>query len=132
MSEKEHTYFRHFVLTKGLVDYRAGRHKHAVESLHRYGPNAGGTHWDATAFAALAMAQHRLDDHDQARSALGAARAIIAAKPPDGMSGPYWFDWLHCEILCREADNCVAFRSSQNFWCDRHPNYALNIGGDRI
>jgi tetratricopeptide (TPR) repeat protein/tRNA A-37 threonylcarbamoyl transferase component Bud32 len=108
MSEKEHTYFRHFVLTKGLVDHRAGRHTQAVESLHRYGPNAGGTHWDATAFAALAMAQHGLDDHDQARSALGAARAIIAAKPADGMSGPYWFDWLHCEILCREAEQLLA------------------------
>jgi tetratricopeptide (TPR) repeat protein len=110
MSETEHTYFRHFILAKGLVDYRAGRHEQAVEALQRYAPNTGGTHWDATAFAALAMAQHRNGDAPQARASLDAARAIIGRKPPDAMRGDYWFDWLHCEILLREAEQLLAER----------------------
>jgi serine/threonine-protein kinase len=101
-------WYRNFVLAKALTDYRAGRLDEAAEWLGRFEPKANGTHWDATGFAALAMAQHRLGRAEQARASLASARAIIANNPTDAMSGGYWFDWLHCEILCREAEQVLA------------------------
>lgn len=93
---------RYFVLAKGLAEHRAGRQGQAIEWLQDFAPRVKGTHVDATTFAALAMAHHRLGHADSARAALGSARAIIAKKPADAMNGP-WLEWLHCEILCREA-----------------------------
>jgi serine/threonine protein kinase/tetratricopeptide (TPR) repeat protein len=104
----ESHYFRHFILAKGLTEFRAGHHEQAVKWLERFDPQASGMHWDATAFAALAMAHHRLGHAEQARAFLESARAIIAKKPSDAMNGAYWFDWLHCEILCREAQQVLA------------------------
>jgi hypothetical protein len=108
-------YYRYFVLAKGLADYRAGRHAEAVKWLEQYGPNPAGTHWDATAFCALAMAYHHLDHAPDAQAALGKAKAIVAAKRPDPAKGrPYgagdWNDWIHCQILLREAEEVVGGR----------------------
>jgi hypothetical protein len=64
-------------------------------------------HVDATALAALALAKHQLGDVDQARASLDRARAILATKPAAAMRGFDWFDWLHSEILCREAERVV-------------------------
>ncbi len=70
-------------------------------------PDAGGSHLDATAFAVLAMAQHRLGRREQAFAALDKAEAIVAKKMPDPGSGrPFggdWDDWLRCRILLDEA-----------------------------
>ena len=96
-----------FELGKGLTDYRGGRYAQAIEWIERSAPKADGTHWDATAFAILAMAHHRLGHADQARASLESARAIVAGTPPDQRSGTS-IDWLHCEILCRETEQVVA------------------------
>ncbi len=45
------------------------------------------------------MAQHRLGHAGEARAALVSAHALLVKKP-----GPQWLDWLHCEILYREAE----------------------------
>jgi tetratricopeptide (TPR) repeat protein len=103
-----HRFRRWFVLTKGLTDYRAGRHEQAIEWLERFAPRARGTHSDATAFAALAMAHHRLGHAKEARASLDAARAVVAKMQPDAGSPDGWRDWLHCEILCREAEQVLA------------------------
>jgi WD40 repeat protein len=106
---EKHGYYRYFVLAKGLADYRAGRHADAVNWLGRFSPKADGVHWDATALAVLAMAHHRLGKVEEARLALARAEAILKQKMPDPAVGrPYgagdWHDWLHAQILCREAE----------------------------
>jgi hypothetical protein len=50
------------------------------------------------------MAHHRLGHADEAHASLGAARRILAKKPQDAMHDWSWRDWLHCEILYREAE----------------------------
>jgi tetratricopeptide (TPR) repeat protein len=109
---EKHPYYRFFVLAKGLTLYRAGRPAQAVEWLERFAPRADGVHWDATAFAVLAMARHRLDRSDEARTNLAGAKAILTQKMPNPSKGaPFdggnWHDWLHAQILTREADELL-------------------------
>jgi hypothetical protein len=108
----QHPFYRFFVLARGLTLYRAGRPAQAVEWLERFAPSADGVHRDATALAVLAMARHHLDRPDEARANLAAARAILAQKMPDPANGvPFdggnWHDWLHAQILTREADELL-------------------------
>lgn len=104
---ESHPWRRNFMLAKALTDYRSGQHKQAIEWLHKFAPQTDGEHVDATAFAALALAHYRLGHNDQARASLDAAQAIIVNKPPDAYTGAYWFDWLHAEILCQEAETII-------------------------
>jgi hypothetical protein len=57
------------------------------------------------------MAQHRLGRIQEARAVLGSARAILAEKMPNPKEGrPFgreWWDWLHAQILCREAESLL-------------------------
>jgi WD40 repeat protein/serine/threonine protein kinase len=109
--------YRHLVLAKALAEYRAGRHASAVSWLERFSPRQDGTHFDATAFAVLAMAQHRLDRAKEARAALASARAILATKMPDPREGrPFggdWHDWLHAQILVHEADALLGVKDEK-------------------
>ena len=54
------------------------------------------------------MAHDRLGHADAARASLDAARAILAKRPQDAMRKGDWRDWLHCKILCREAEQMLA------------------------
>ncbi len=113
-TEKDSLY-RNFVLTKGLADYRAGRHADAVKWLQHFAPNPNGVHWDATAFAVLAMAQHGLGHAQEAQASLAKAKAILA-KMPDPAKGQLfaagnWHDWVHAQILCREAEGLLKTES---------------------
>jgi serine/threonine protein kinase/Flp pilus assembly protein TadD len=109
---EKHRYYRYFVLAKGLTEYRAGRHAEAIKWLELFAPKAGGVHWDATSFAALAMAQYRLGRTDEAKTILAKANAIIKAKLPDPSTGQLfrwsdWHDWVHAQILSREAEELL-------------------------
>jgi len=104
---EDHQFHRWFLLTKGLTEYRAGRHAQAIEWLQRFKPNVSGTNYDSTGFAATAMAHHRLGHAGEARAALGAARAIVAERSTDAMNNWQWRDWVHCEILLREAEALI-------------------------
>jgi hypothetical protein len=115
------------VLAKGLAEYRAGHYAAAVEWLNRFSPRVDGVYYDATAFAGLAMAKHRLglapgadDAHlaDEARAGLTRAQAIISKKMPDPKSGRPWgtawpysvddfHDWLEAKILVHEAEKLI-------------------------
>ena len=101
-------HYRFFVLSKGLAEYRAGRHAEAVRWMGRYAPEAGGLSWDGLAFSVLAMANHRLGHAEAARTALDAARAILKQQMPDPANGrPFdegWHEWLRFGVLCREAE----------------------------
>jgi serine/threonine protein kinase/tetratricopeptide (TPR) repeat protein len=100
---EEHQFYRWFILAKGLTDFRSANYKAAIEWLQRFAPKDDGTHSDASGFAVLAMAHHRLGQVDPARESLESAREIIAKKPQDWKRGTNWIDWMHCEILFREA-----------------------------
>jgi eukaryotic-like serine/threonine-protein kinase len=104
---EKHPYYRWFLLLKGLAEYRAGRHAEAVKWLNRFAPKSDGAPVDATAFAVLAMAQHRLNQGEQARAALKSAQSMFAKMPDPGAGRPFdrsWIDWLHSQILLREAE----------------------------
>jgi WD40 repeat protein len=109
----QHRFYRWFVLTKGLAEYRAGHDTDAVEWLTRFGPREDGVHWNATAFALLAMAQHRLGRVNESLAALDSARTIITQSMPNPQKGqPFdnvnnWLDWLHPQLLCREAGDLL-------------------------
>jgi hypothetical protein len=100
-----------FLFVKGLAEYRAGRHAEAVKWLERFAPGVDGAQIDASIFAVLAMAQHRLGHEEKARTALPNRQVIVAVKMPDPAAGrPFegmWQDWLHCQILLREAEALV-------------------------
>ncbi len=106
-TEKQGDY-RWFTFAKGLAEYRAGRPAQAVKWLERLGPDARGDQIDASGFAVLAMAQHRLGQEEKARTALHSGQVIVAEKMPDPAAGrPFegmWQDWLHSQILLREAE----------------------------
>ena len=102
-------YYHFFMMSKGLADHRAGRYAEAVKCLERFPANADGTHWDATKLAVLALAHYRLGDTKEAEAALAKSKAILAQKMPDPAKGRLfgdrdWHDWLHAQILCREAE----------------------------
>jgi hypothetical protein len=102
---------RWFLFVKGLAQYRAGRHAEAVKWIGRMGPDARGDQIDASGFAVRAMAQHRLGQNEKARAALHSGQVIVAGKMPDsGDDRPFdgmWQDWLHSQILLREAEALV-------------------------
>jgi eukaryotic-like serine/threonine-protein kinase len=85
-TEKSSNY-RFFLCCKGLAEYRAGRNAEAVNWVERVAPRAGGSNLDATAFAVLAMAQHRLSRREEAFAALDKAEAIVAKKMDDPGAG---------------------------------------------
>jgi serine/threonine protein kinase/WD40 repeat protein/tetratricopeptide (TPR) repeat protein len=112
----EHRFYRWFLLTKGLAEYRAGRHAEAIEWLTRFGPREDGVHSNATAFALLAMAQFRLGRTNESLAALESAQKIITHSMPKPEKGqPFdnvnnWLDWLHPQLLCREAVELLGIR----------------------
>jgi serine/threonine protein kinase/WD40 repeat protein len=114
-------------LTKALAEYRAAHYAAAVEWLNRFSPRVDGVHYDATAFAVLAMAKHRLGLApgadaarlaEEAQAALTHAQAILSQKTPDPKAGRPWgtawpysvdnfHDWLHAQILVHEAEKLL-------------------------
>jgi tetratricopeptide (TPR) repeat protein len=103
-------YFHWFLFGKGLAEYRAGRHLEAVQWLERLTPNAGGEPLGATVFAVLAMAQHRMGRAEEAEAALARAKAIMAKMPDPVRGRPFghdWLEWLHAQVLCREAEELL-------------------------
>src|SRR5262249_19134815 len=99
-----------FEITKGMVDYRVGRFGPAAEIIIR-SPPSNELHRGALAYSILAMAQWRQGKVGEARSALAAAQRIVATKMPKTEEGQTfaddWDDWLHAEILCREAEELL-------------------------
>jgi hypothetical protein len=99
-------YYRWFVFNKALAEYRGGQHAVAVKWLGRFAPRFYGEHIDASAFSVLAMSQHGLGRAEQAEAALTRANEILATMPDPAGGLPFgedWLEWLHAQILYREA-----------------------------
>jgi tetratricopeptide (TPR) repeat protein len=109
---KAHYFYRNFMEAKGLADYRAQHFEQAIEWLQGFAPSPYGDEYDAIAFAALAMAHHRLSHSDQARQSLSRARGLITKRPEDWRLRDPWFDWLTVELLVREAEELMTAQPS--------------------
>jgi hypothetical protein len=117
-TEKHNSYW-YFAMARGVAEYRAGRHAAALEWLSKCALQAKGeaarvAAWaplDATILAVLAMAHHRLGQSEEAREALGKARALVARHLPDPAQGrPFgtnWQEWLRCQVYLREAEGLL-------------------------
>jgi tetratricopeptide (TPR) repeat protein len=103
---------KRFEITKGLVDYRAGRFGAAADIIVHSAPSNEGSHQDALAFSILCLARYRLENGDDARKALADAQRILSTKMPRIEKGETfnddWCDWLHAQIICREAEKLLA------------------------
>jgi serine/threonine-protein kinase len=110
--------YRYYAVIKGLAANRRGRHQEAVEWLQRCSPRAKDEGWDASLFAVLAMAQHRLGHSEEARTALSQAQAVLAANKPDPKQDrpyatPQSQRWLYSQLLCREAEVLVGKKGAK-------------------
>ena len=100
---ENHPYYRFFAMAKGLTEGRVeppGGGHYVVKQLRR---QSGWGPWDATAFANLAMAQHRLGRGDEAKASLSKATAIMTQKMPDPAKGRLfpswgWLDAVHAQV----------------------------------
>jgi hypothetical protein len=111
VEDERHRDNRWFVLAKALADYRAGQFNAALAGLEHFTPEEGGVHCDSSAFAIRSMTQQRLGQSQAASKALASAQAILARTMPDPkqgrLFGDNWLDWLHAQILCREAESLL-------------------------
>jgi eukaryotic-like serine/threonine-protein kinase len=103
-----------FQFTKGLTEYRLGHFASAVDwtraalKAERNVPfrNAG-------VYAVLAMAEHQLNQVDEARAALAKAREIAKNDVPQFGShnlGPDWNDVIIARVLLREAQGMIEIK----------------------
>jgi WD40 repeat protein len=101
-----HGDYKWFVLARGMSDYRAGDLTGAIKWLDKsLSPGAEVVWRDGLAHLFLAMAHHRLNEHDEARRAMDKARAMQQRiSPLDSDQIVNWPDCLRFHIVRREAE----------------------------
>jgi hypothetical protein len=111
--EKRPDFLNWYYTTKGIAEYRAGRHQAAIQWLAR--PRAGeyGIYARCQADLFLAMAQHKFKRDDDAQAALRAALTTLASvtdsdgKPTMPGDGNL-IDWAYAQVARREAQNLLS------------------------
>ncbi len=106
---EKHAFYRYFAKTKGLAEYRAGRHARAVKWLDRC-PEADAGLQDALLLTYRAMARHGLGQTGEAVAALGRARALLATMPDPAAGRQPVTDWhglMYGWLLYREAESLL-------------------------
>jgi len=104
-------YLSYRQFAKGLVEYRQGRFASTVDWMRKSidDPFYGAGHMRyVSSYMVLAMAQHQLKQHDDARAAFAKGIEIAEAKLPKFESGDlgtewYWRDWIIAHALMKEA-----------------------------
>jgi len=105
LDEKDGLY-QWILFAQGLYEYRCGRF---IEARTACGNSRARATFPAVAVMDQileAMALYRLDKTNDARQALAAADRLLDEKGPkldSGDLGAFWYDWLCCRILRREA-----------------------------
>jgi len=91
-------------VTLGRGHYRQGHFAQAAEVLARVPHNNDFT--TSAALACLAMCQQKQNQPDAARQSLQQARDTMArlARPGPGALQDNWYDWVHCQVILREAE----------------------------
>ncbi len=101
--------------TKGLVEYRQGRFASASGWMRKSidDPFYGAGHIRyMMSYMVLAMAQHQLKQHNEARAAFAKGIEIAEARLPKLDSGDlgtewYWRDWIVAHALMTEARTLI-------------------------
>ncbi|MEX2141787.1 MAG: protein kinase [Pirellulales bacterium] len=104
-------YQPYYQFAKGLAEYRQGRFASAAEWTRKSidDPFYGHGHSRyVQSYMVLAMAQHQLNEHEEARAAFAKGKEIEQTKLPkidsgDLGSGWYWRDWIIAHALMNEA-----------------------------
>ena len=101
-----HQYWPYFQFVKGLAEYRQGHFAGAAERLQPLLAKNADAYRTVQAHMTLAMAQHQLDQLDQARVTLAKGLEIAEARFPKAGKASLdeqWHDWIIAHVLMREA-----------------------------
>jgi Flp pilus assembly protein TadD len=112
----DHQYWPYFQFVKGLAEYRQGRFASAAEWLQKVLAQNGDTYRTVQAYITLAMAQHQLNQTDQARVTLAKGLEIAETrfpKPGKASLDEQWHDWIIAHVLMREAKGLIEGKSDQ-------------------
>jgi eukaryotic-like serine/threonine-protein kinase len=101
----------YFQFVKGLIEYRQGNFRQAVEPLQSVISQGGVASRTLQAYCVLAMAQYRLGQKDAAGASIASGRELAAEKLDSFKAGD-WNDRIIAQLLLREADALIA--SSNN------------------
>jgi eukaryotic-like serine/threonine-protein kinase len=98
-----------FRFCKGLAEFRMGRYEEAIKwaGLAAAGPFS---HPKACAFAVMAMSRFKLNQLDEARTALSECNKVIDEKLPKAETGDFgndWRDWIIARALQSEAKRMI-------------------------
>jgi serine/threonine protein kinase len=113
-------YISYSQFAKGLADYRQGRYSNAADWTRKsiadpfYG--AGHSRY-VQSYMVLAMAEHQLNEHEEARAAFARGSELEQTKlrkvdSGDLGAGWYWRDWVIAHALMNEARALMEGRSS--------------------
>jgi len=111
-----HQYWPYFQFVKGLAEYRQGRFASAAEWLQKVLGQSDDIYRTVQAHMTLAMAQHQLNQTDQARVTLAKGLEIAEARFPKAGKGSLdeqWHDWIIAHVLMREAKALIEGKSGQ-------------------
>jgi DNA-binding beta-propeller fold protein YncE len=104
------------LLAKGLSDYRGGRYEAALATLDRGLDGIRNPYCRISNYLVQSMAYARFGQPKLAREFFHRATRLM----PDGFAqeghddlGDTWHDWLHCQIVHREAEAIVAATSGE-------------------
>jgi Flp pilus assembly protein TadD len=102
-----------YLLARALAELRRGNFSEAIARLGRIPAESGLPEQDAQAALILSLANGRLGQMEQARSALEKAKEIIEAGLPkieNGFLGERWVEWIVTYALLREVRLLVETR----------------------
>jgi serine/threonine protein kinase/Flp pilus assembly protein TadD len=111
-----HQYWPYFQFVKGLAEYRQGRFASATEWLQKVVDRSNDVYRTVQAHMTLAMAQHQLNQTEQARVTLAKGLELAEARfPKSGKAGldEQWHDWIIAHVLMREAKALIEGKSAQ-------------------
>ena len=106
----------HRVMGKGIYLYRAGRFNEAIEWIPQ-GFDGMSDRVKGRGMPALAMAYHRIGEHDKAIETLEEVEALLASPfdnlQSEGDLGEGWHEWLATRILYREAVGLIRAQANR-------------------
>jgi len=100
----------YFQCCKALVEYRQGHFASAIEWAQKSLDGPQFIYAQAEAYPVLAMAHHRLKQHDQAKAALAKGTELVQSKLPPMGSGDLgidWQGWIFAQALMHEAASLI-------------------------
>jgi serine/threonine protein kinase/tetratricopeptide (TPR) repeat protein len=104
-------YLNWYYTTKGIAEYRAGRHAAAVGWLTRARAGEFGPYSRCQADFFLAMARHGLEQEDEAQAAFRAASATLdadtSANGAPTLSAANLIDWAYAQVARKEAQQTL-------------------------